>query len=128
MKRKTKKWIKNHLNFYNISILLCIIIILVSLFIIFKPKGEKAEKKKVNGVEVIASNIKEEEEITEKEARKMAKQQFKKLGENIAEDDLNLTTIRRSGELYYYVQSKNNTLEIKIKGGEITRINTVIVE
>lgn len=128
MKRKTKKWLKRQFNLYNFSILICIVIIIVSLFVIFRPKGEKTERKTVDGVKVIASSIKEDEEITEEEARKMAKKQFKRLGENISEKDLNVTTIRRSGELYYYVQSQKNTLEIKIKGGEITRINTVIVE
>ena len=128
MKRKTKKWLKKQLNLYNLSILACIVIIIISLFIIFRPKGGKTERKTADGVKVIASSIKENEEITEEEARKMAKKQFKKLGEDISEKDLNVTTIRRSGELYYYIQSQKNTLEIKIQGGEITRINTVIVE
>lgn len=121
-----KEILKKSLKWYNICILVCIIIILILLFIIFKPKGQKP--KTVNGIKVISSTIKEDEEIKEEEARKMAVKQFKKLGENISEEDLNVTTIRRSGELYYYIQSQKNTLEIKIKGGEITRINSVIVE
>ncbi len=36
--------------------------------------------------------------------------------------------IVRKEEKYYYVSSKTNTLEIKIKGGKITRINSVLVE
>lgn len=126
MEINIKETLKKSLKWYNICILVCVIIILILLFIILKPKGQKP--KTVNGIKVISSTIKEDEEIKEEEARKMAVKQFKKLGENISEKDLNVTTIRRSGELYYYIQSQQNTLEIKIKGGEITRINSVIVE
>ena len=82
----------------------------------------------VDGVEVIQSNKKETEEISEKEARKIAVKQFKKLNENVKEDSLSVTKIQRKGEEYYYIVSQKNNVEIKIIGGKITRINSSLVE
>ena len=48
--------------------------------------------------------------------------------EKVKEDDLNVVTIQREGEKYYYITSKQNSLEIKIKGGKVTRINAAPVE
>lgn len=128
MKEKLKKII----SLYNIAVATCIIVIIVSLYIILKPEeGEifaKKEKITVNGVEVVQSNKKETEEISEKEARKIAVKQLKKLNENVKEDSLSLTKIQRKGEEYYYIVSQKNNLEIKIKGGKITRINSSLVE
>ena len=58
----------------------------------------------------------------------MAIKQFKKLGENINEKELKVMKIQRKGEEYYYISSKENTLEIKLKGGKVTRINSATVE
>ena len=136
MKRKTKKWLKKHINLYNLSIIGLIIIIIISLCIIFRENiggvfnsiASKEEEKTLDGIKVITSSIKENEEITEEGAREMAVKQFKRLGEKIKEDELNVTPIRRTGERYYYITSYENTIEIKILGGEITRINSNIVE
>lgn len=143
MKRKTKKWIKKHLNLYNLSIIGLVLIIIISLCVIFrdnignvansivsniKEMDSSSEEKELNGVKVVASSIKENEEITEEKAKKMAVKQFKRLGENIKADQLNLTPIRRSGERYFYITSEENTLEIRVLGGEITRINSNIVK
>ena len=143
MKRKTKKWIKKHLNIYNLSIIGLVLIIIISLCIIFREnigniansissniKGidSSAEEKELDGVKIVSSSIKQDEEITEEKARKMAVKQFKRLGEKIKEDELKVTPIRRNGERYYYIITEKNTLEIKILGGEITRINSKIVE
>ena len=43
------------------------------------------------------------------------------------EDKINIIKIDRNGEEYYYVTSEENTAEIKIKGGQITRINSASV-
>ena len=68
-------------------------------------------------------------EISENDARKVAKKQFEALGEaKIKTDELKVQQIRRSGEEYYYISSKENTLEIRIKYGKITRLNSVSVE
>lgn len=133
MLEKTKEWIKKNLKLYYIAIIGLVIIIIISLCIIFRENirnglGSGAEEKELNGVKVVASSIKEDEEITEEKAKKMAVKQFKRLGEKVKEEELNLTPIRRSGERYYYITSEENTLEIKILGGKITRINSKIVE
>ena len=50
------------------------------------------------------------------------------MGEKIKEESLSLTKIQRKGEEYYYIVSQKNNLEIKIRGGKITRINSSLVE
>lgn len=128
-----KEKLKNIVNLYNIAVVICVVVIIVSLCIILKPEdggifAKQKEKLMVDGVEVIQSNKKETEEISEKEARKIAVKQFKKLNENIKEDSLSVTKIQRKGEEYYYIVSQKNNVEIKIMGGKITRVNSSLVE
>ncbi len=125
--KKFRKIIKKIFRPYNLAIFGCIIVILASMFVIFKPdtKNTTTEKYKTK-TEIIKT---EEREITEENARKLAKKQFKKLGEkNIKEKELNVEKIQRKGEEYYYITSEKNTLEIKIDSGKITRVNSVAVE
>ena len=112
---------------YNLAIFGCIIVILASMFVIFKPDTKNTTTEKSNTkTEIIKT---EEKEITEENARKLAKKQFKKLGEkNIKEKELNVEKIQRKGKEYYYITSEKNTLEIKIDSGKITRVNSVAVE
>ena len=128
-----KEKLKNIVNLYNIAVVICVVVIIVSLCIILKPEdggifAKQKEKLMVDGVEVIQSNKKETEEISEKEARKIAVKQFKKLNENVKEDNLSVTKIQRKGEEYYYIVSQKNNVEIKIMGGKITRVNSSLVE
>lgn len=128
-----KNKIKKVFSLYNIAVAICVIVIIVSLYIILKPENgeiftKQKEKLTVDGVEVIQSNKKETEEISEKEARKIAVKQFKKLNENVKEDSLSVMKIQRKGEEYYYIVSQKNNMEIKIMGGKVTRINSSLVE
>ena len=128
-----KEKLKNIVNLYNIAVVICVVVIVVSLCIILKPEdggifAKQKEKLMVDGVEVIQSNKKETEEISEKEARKIAVKQLKKLNENVKEDSLSVTKIQRKGEEYYYIVSQKNNVEIKIMGGKITRVNSSLVE
>lgn len=128
-----KEKLKNIVNLYNIAVVICVVVIVVSLCIILKPEdggifAKQKEKLMVDGVEVIQSNKKETEEISEKEARRIAVKQFKKLNENVKEDSLSVTKIQRKGEEYYYIVSQKNNVEIKIMGGKITRVNSSLVE
>ena len=128
-----KEKLKNIVNLYNIAVVICVVVIIVSLCIILKPEdggifAKQKEKLMVDGVEVIQSNKKETEEISENEARKIAVKQFKKLNENVKEDSLSVTKIQRKGEEYYYIVSQKNNVEIKIMGGKITRVNSSLVE
>lgn len=124
LSKKAKRTIKRIFNLYNLAILACIIIILGSLYIIFKPEKVYTP----SGIEVVQTNLKEGEEISEEQARKAAVKQFKILNENVEEDELNVVKIQRNNEKYYYITSVNNSLEIKIDGGKVTRINAASVE
>lgn len=122
---KISKKIKRLFSIYNLAILVSIIIILISLYIIFMPNEKTIIH---NGIEVEQSNIENEKQITENQAKKLAVKQFKKLKEDVKEEELNIIKIQRENEEYYYITSVNNSLEIKINGGKITRINAALVE
>lgn len=123
---KISRKVRRLFSIYNLAIILCVIAIVVSLIIILKPKSSK--KVTADGVEIVQAKIGSDEQISEKEAKKIAVKQFKKIGEsNIDENNLEILQIQRKGTEYYYVASKENTLEIKIAGGTITRINSVVV-
>lgn len=126
-----KKKLKKIFNLYNLAILICVVVIIGSLIIIIKPNFSGMFKKKTavtsdNGVKIV-SNDNNGGEISEKDARRLAKKQFKELDEKVKEEELEVLKIERNGEEYYYISSAKNTLEIKIKTGEITRINSVKV-
>lgn len=120
---KMKKFIKKYINLYNIAILACIIIIIVSICIIVIPKN-KRDVVKVDGVEIIQSN---KTNITEEDAKNIAVKQLKKLKDKTKKDELNVKKIRRGQVEYYYVTTADNNMEIEIATGKITRINTVLV-
>lgn len=87
-----------------------------------------SEVNKKDDVKVVQSGN-SANEITEQEARKLAKEQFKELNEKwINEKDLEVLEFSRANEYYYYISSKENTIEIKKDGGKITRINSVPVQ
>lgn len=124
---KLSKKFKKSLTLYNIAIISCVVIIVVSIVIVFMP--EKKEKIMLDGVEVIQSNTKEGSEISEDNAKKLAIKQFKELGESdLSENDVSCLKILRDEDEYFYIKSKQNTLEIKVKGGQISRINSVPVK
>ena len=124
---KISRKVRRLFSIYNLAIVLCVIAIVVSLIILLNPKGSK--KVTSDGVEIVQAKIGSDEQISEKEAKKIAVKQFRKIGEsNIDENSLEILQIQRKGTEYYYVASKENTLEIKIAGGTITRINSVVVE
>lgn len=121
---KMNRKLKRIFSTYNIAIFVCIALITISLFIIFKPN----KKYTTEGIEIIQTGTEENEEISEENARKATIKQFKKLGENVKEEDLKVTKISRSNIEYYYITSAKNSLEIRIKGGIIERINSVLIE
>lgn len=123
---KISKKMRRIFNIYNLAVLLCIITIIVTLLIIFKPNNKKITSE---GVEIVQAKLGSDEEISENDAKKLAIKQFKKIGEsNIDEESLKVLKIQRKGKEFYYISSKENTLEIQILGGNITRINSVVVE
>ncbi len=122
--KELKRKLKRALTPYHIATTICLIVLIISLCIILKPETKKTP----SGITVVSSKTKENEEITEEEAKELAIKQFKKIGEkNLEKDKINIIKIDRNGEEYYYVTSAENTAEIKIKGGQITRINSASV-
>ncbi len=124
--RKAIKILKKIFNLYNLAMILCIIVILFSLYIIIKPHNNfsliSKEQTNVQGDEG-------KKEISEDKARKIAQKKFKELGEKkVNKDTLKVTLIQRDSELYYYVCSLDNTVEISQKTGKIIRINSANVE
>ena len=117
-----KKWVKEYIGVLIIATII-ITLVVITIILIFKPK-----EKTVDGVKIISSKMQNDEEITEEKAREIAVKQFKRLGEKIEEKELEVVQIIRKEEQYYYISSPKNTLEIKIKGGVITKINTVVVQ
>lgn len=68
-------------------------------------------------------------DANESAARLIAASKFRELGENnVSENSLNVMKLQRQGEEYYYVSSDNNSVEIKISSGKITRVNSIPVE
>ena len=123
---KISKKMRRIFNIYNLAVLLCVITIIVTLVIIFKPNNKKITSE---GVEIVQAKLGSDEEISENDAKKLAIKQFKKIGEsNIDEESLKVLKIQRKGKEFHYISSKENTLEIQILGGNITRINSVVVE
>ena len=122
--KELKRKLKRALTPYHIATTICLIVLITSLCIILKPETKKTP----SGITVVSSKTKGNEEITEEEAKELAIKQFKKIGEkNLEKDKINIIKIDRNGEEYYYVTSAENTAEIKIKGGQITRINSASV-
>lgn len=122
--KELKRKLKRALTPYHIATTICLIVLIISLCIILKPETKKTP----SGITVVSSKTKENEEITEEEAKELAIKQFKKIGEkNLEKNKINIIKIDRNGEEYYYVTSAENTAEIKIKGGQITRINSASV-
>lgn len=115
---------KLKLDLYNVATIFCIVVIIVSVIIIIKPN------KKITpyGVEIVQESKYRNKEITEDDAKEIAIKQFKILGENTTTDQLEVIKLKRNNELYYHVASHKNNLEIKINGGEITRINAASVD
>lgn len=110
---------------YKVAIVGCIVIIVGALYIIFKPE----KKVTPSGIEVVSMTWNNgSKEIEEAAAKDMAQKQFRILGESVNKEELNVTKFQRKGEEYYYVTSLQNSVEIKVKGGNITKINAASVE
>lgn len=106
-----------------------IAVVVLAIFIYLKTTS-KNEKFIFDGVEIVELNIDNSETISEEKAREIAVLQFEKLGEsNLDIYNLKLKKIERNnGEYFYYINSSENTLEISVKGGVVTRINNVLIE
>lgn len=78
---------------------------------------------------IVSSGVASGDEISEDKAKDIAIAQFKTMGEtSLQKSEIEIMQIQRSGELYYYISSPENTAEIKVKGGKITRLNGASVD
>lgn len=115
---------KRKIKVREIAIIVLTLIIMVCIIIICKPQKIITPA----GIEVVNTGVREDTEISEKNAKKVAVKQFKKLGEkSVKEKEITILKIKREDEYYYYLTSKQNTMEIKILGGKVTRINSATV-
>ena len=78
--------------------------------------------------DTINTTIKDEEEIAKENAINIAIEKFRELGENTTATELEVIKIKRKYELYYYISSKENTVEVRIEDNKITRVNSVPVK
>lgn len=111
----------------NVKIAICAIvlgIIGVTVFFTlkdnFKPKSDESSQTS----EIHNKNDDEQK----KKALKVARKKFEELGEKVNEKDLEILKIERKGEFYYYISSKENTVEVRISDNKITRVNSVVVD
>jgi len=128
---RVSKKMKKGFNIYNLMIVMCVIaliVLAVFFFTMLKPKNEDNNKLVVGGVEIVEPEIKETDEITEEQAKKIAVKQFKNLDEDTTAEQLKVTQIRRGQVEYYYVTSAKNSMEIRILGGKVERVNSVLIE
>lgn len=123
-KKKRKFKLRRIFNMYNIGVVVLIALICGCIYIGIK----RDEVVTSSGIRVVSTYVKEGEKISEEKARKAAVKQFKRIGEDVKAEDLTIMVILRDGNEYYYITSSQNSLEIKIDGGKIERINTVPVE
>lgn len=87
-----------------------------------KDKIRNELKDIINGPE----NVDENYQIPISEAREKAIKIFNSLGEyDLSKDNVHVREVHRNGKKYYYVSSLENSLEIEINTGKITKINNV---
>lgn len=143
MGRRGKRFKKKKFKWHKLVIIICLALIIVSLYFIFKYKDKlnfknifggsnissiNDKNNTVDGVEIVPNDNKENKEISEEDAKNIAIRQFANLGEGANPNKLNVIRLQRNGEEYFYVSSPKNTVEIRISDGKITKINSVVVE
>ena len=111
----------------NVKIAICVIVLgiigVTAFFTLkdnFKPKSDESSQTS----EIRNKNDGEQK----KKALKVARKKFEELGEKVNEKDLEILKIERKGEFYYYISSKENTVEVRISDNKITRVNSVVVD
>ena len=111
----------------NVKIAICAIVLgiigVTAFFTLkdnFKPKSDESSQTS----EIRNKNDDEQK----KKALKVARKKFEELGEKVNEKDLEILKIERKGEFYYYISSKENTVEVRISDNKITRVNSIVVD
>lgn len=94
----------------------------------FKKNEDNNTSQNTIDTNTINTYVKDEEEIAKENATNVAIKKFKELGEITTASELEVVKIKRKNELYYYISSKENTVEVRIEDNKITRINSVPVK
>ena len=130
---------KRKMRKYSTIVLITILVItiIVALIIAFLPNSaiknkvgdnqnnQNEDVKPQEKVEIVEIKKDKTAETTEKQAINASVEQFKILGEDVAEKDLKVDQITRNGEKFYYIKSKENSIMINVETGKIVRINSV---
>ncbi len=121
-KERTRKRSKRR-RFIGIAIIICICLGIGAVIVVpmlqekSNQVAEKDDKQEVK-------EISKEEEI----ARNVAVTKFSELGESISSTELEVQEIQRQGDIYYYISSKENTVEVRKEDNEIVRVNSILVK
>ena len=94
----------------------------------FKKNEDRNTSQNTIDTNTINTYVKDEEEIAKENATNVAVKKFRELGEITTASELEVVKIKRKNELYYYISSKENTVEVRIEDNKITRINSVPVK
>ncbi len=128
MKVSRKK--KNSFLIFALAII-AIILIILSIILAFSPISiqlpmcKKEIQKVQEKVEIVEIQKPENQDTTRKQAVDATVEQFKRLGEDVSENDLKVDVITRNGQQYYYIKSKQNSIQIDVNTGKVVRINSV---
>ena len=110
----------------SIGIIITILIVCIVLFVLKEANVIGKNKNESSGV---AQSITENsDEQKKKKAIDVALNKFRELGENVNENELEVMKIKRKNEYYYYISSKQNTVEVRLSDNKITRVNSILVE
>lgn len=110
----------------SIGIIITILIVCIVLFVLKEANVIGKNKNESSGV---AQSITENsDEQKKKKAIDEALNKFRELGENVNENELEVMKIKRKNEYYYYISSKQNTVEVRLSDNKITRVNSILVE
>ena len=120
---KVKKFFK------NIFVLIVIAIAIFCALLALDKYKNVFEGKVINLISFKKDNDVDSKEYSDEEkAVKVARAKFKELGENVDDTELEVLKITRKGNYYYFISSKENTVEISADTFEVKRINSVPVE
>ncbi len=129
MRRKTKKRLKEHLSLYNITIFVAMVLMIAAIIFIFATSEHKTtdnnQAKSDTNQNISTPQNTNVVQVDENEARVIAVNKFKELGETIEKDKLNVVEIERGGQKCYFISSKSNTMEVSMSTGKITRLNSI---
>lgn len=120
-------------------LVLILIIILLGTYIAYKKlyNPNPSEKEIIRGVEeknkirnelsnLIQGSNDENYQISIEEARQKAITIFNSLGEyNLNKDNVKVREINKNEKKYYYITSLENSAEVEISTGKVTKINNV---